>query len=81
MKHLAVTSILILFIAVFLAGCTNTPSNEYKEVLNIGGVELINQGIYQEALEIFNKKIEINVNDTLAWSNKGAVLNGLGRYL
>jgi len=41
---------------------------------------LENLGRYEEALEVFNKAIEINSNDEHAFSRKGDVLEDLGRY-
>ena len=47
---------------------------------NDEGVDLVIEGKYEEALEAFNKALEIDPVYTEAWNNKGMTLTGLGRY-
>jgi tetratricopeptide (TPR) repeat protein len=35
---------------------------------------------YQEALESYNKILELNSKDTTAWNNKGTVFTKIGKY-
>jgi tetratricopeptide (TPR) repeat protein len=44
------------------------------------GWRLYKQGRYEEAIQCFNKTLEINPQYTDAWINKGASLSNLGRY-
>ena len=46
---------------------------------NEKGVALENQGNYEEALQAFNKTIELDPKLAMAWSNKGKALKLLGR--
>ena len=47
---------------------------------NDEGFNLLFEGNYEEALEAFNKALEIDPVYTEAWNNKGMTLTGLGRY-
>ena len=44
------------------------------------GIQLSNEGKYEEAIEAYDKAIEINPQDTNAWYNKGNDLCNLGKY-
>jgi len=44
------------------------------------GLELAKAGRLQEAIECFNKALEINPRESVAWFNKGRALGELGRY-
>ena len=44
------------------------------------GYDLYNQGRYEEAIECYNKALEIDPDYGDAWNNKGIVLDDLGRY-
>ena len=44
------------------------------------GVELFKLGYFGEAIEAFNKAIEIKPDYAEAWCNKGVALGGLERY-
>jgi tetratricopeptide (TPR) repeat protein len=44
------------------------------------GVDLYNQGKYDEAIQAYNKAIEIDPLDEVAWSNKGNALDDLGKH-
>jgi beta propeller repeat protein len=44
------------------------------------GIELVNQGKYDQAIQAWDEAIKINPQYTYAWSNKGNILNVLGKY-
>jgi len=44
------------------------------------GLDLSEAGKYQEALECFEKAIEINPKEEIAWYNKGVALTNLGKH-
>jgi tetratricopeptide (TPR) repeat protein len=37
-------------------------------------------GKYQEAIECYDKALEIDAKDAYAWNNKGLALGSLGKY-
>jgi len=44
------------------------------------GVDLYNQGNYDEAIKCYDEAIKLNPQLTEAWSNKGVVLGEQGNY-
>ena len=44
------------------------------------GVALVMEGKYSEAIEAFNKAIEINPKDAVAYNNRGAAYGQMGNY-
>jgi len=44
------------------------------------GFALNNLGKYQEAIEAFDRVVEMDPSNSYAWNNKGYALNNLGRY-
>src|SRR5436853_129877 len=44
------------------------------------GISLDDLGRYSEAIECYDKCLEIDKNHKEAWNNKGNTLNNLGRY-
>ena len=44
------------------------------------GLDYGYKGEYEEALKSYDKAIELNPDDALAWSNKGAALDNLGKH-
>jgi tetratricopeptide (TPR) repeat protein len=44
------------------------------------GVELVIEGKYDKAIEHFNKAIEINPKDSVAYNNRGAAYGQIGNY-
>jgi len=44
------------------------------------GFALISSGEYNEALNVFDKAIEINPQDSMAWNGEGAALTNLDKY-
>jgi tetratricopeptide (TPR) repeat protein len=47
---------------------------------NNKGTSLFNLGRFEEAIECFNKALDIDSNHAILWSNKGQSLHKLGRY-
>lgn len=71
-------NILIILITLFLVtSLANAKSSVewYNE-----GVEFINEGNNEKALEAFNEAIKLDPEDAEAWNNKGLVLGYVGRY-
>ena len=54
-------------------------SAEDSETWRNRGITLLQAGRYEEALEAFNKAIDINPGNADAWRNKGTVLGRLGK--
>jgi tetratricopeptide (TPR) repeat protein len=52
----------------------------YQTALHNKGRALIKLKRFEEAVECYDRAIEINQNDMTAWHNKGFTLNGLGEY-
>jgi len=44
------------------------------------GVELTQKSRYEEALECFDKAIELEPKSEIAWNTRGLLLERLGRY-
>ncbi|MGD0951207.1 MAG: tetratricopeptide repeat protein, partial [Methanotrichaceae archaeon] len=44
------------------------------------GIALGNQGKYDEAVQAYDKAIEINPRDASAWNSKGNALSSQGKY-
>ena len=44
------------------------------------GLALDSLGRYEEAIECFDKALEIDANDSRIWNAKGSILGNLGRY-
>lgn len=44
------------------------------------GIDLINMGKYEEAIQAFDKAVERNPKIAAAWNNKGEALNNLSKY-
>ena len=68
--------ILVLFCLINVAIASETES---AEVWFNKGVDLYEQGKYEDALECFDKAIELDPDFSDAWYNKGLVLQYLGR--
>lgn len=66
----------MLISALFCAGCTGKTADDWANE----GEGLYNQGKYEEAIQAFDKAIEIEPQFAAAWNNKGVTLNRLGRY-
>ena len=47
---------------------------------NVEGTNFENEGRYEEAIEAYNKAIEINPQDINAWNCKGNAFSNLGKY-
>ncbi|MHA1271497.1 MAG: tetratricopeptide repeat protein [Candidatus Helarchaeota archaeon] len=52
----------------------------YKDAWNNKGVALDDQGKYEEAIECYERALEIDPNDKDAWNNKGVALRKQGKY-
>ena len=44
------------------------------------GLELADAGLFEKALQFYDKAIEINQDDFSAWCTKGIALDNLSRY-
>jgi Tfp pilus assembly protein PilF len=53
---------------------------KHASLIHKEGCDLFRLGKYAEALETYEKVIRLDPNFTLAWTNKGIVLENLGRY-
>ena len=53
---------------------------EKAEKLMEKGNRLFSQGKLEEAMEIFDRIIEIQPNNKVAWNNKGVVFDQLGKH-
>jgi len=80
MKFLTIIVFLIIVLAPISAYAQNQIEALSKDELNKIGLELINEQKYLEAIEYFNKILEIDPHDKLALSNKGATLTKLGNH-
>ena len=54
---------------------TNTP-----DYWRLKGNDLFRAEAYKEALVCYEKALEINPNNSLAWNNRGSVFGKLGDY-
>jgi len=75
-KKLSILAIVVY--AVFI--CANFAVNTTPELLTIKGAALVVLGRYEEALQAFDKAIELDPQYADAWNNKGVALYELGRY-
>lgn len=57
----------------------DTAANSATEWFHMG-MNLTTQGRYEEAIQAYDKVLEINPRDEEAWNNRGSNLGGLGRY-
>jgi len=80
MKFLIITVFLIIALIPISANAQNQIESLSKEELNKIGLELINEQKYLEAIEYFDKILEIDPHDKLALTNKGATLTKLGNH-
>lgn len=74
--EMKIVNILVLMIVL----CTPVFGQETVDELNSKGVDLAEQGRYEEAVAVFDKAIEIDPEYAYAWSNKGNVLSDMGKY-
>ena len=51
----------------------------YASALNNKGLALYNLGKYEQAIECYDKALEVDRNYVLAWYNKGNALGNLGK--
>lgn len=75
-KKLSILAIVVY--AVFI--CANFAVNTTPELLTIKGAALVVLGRSEEALQAFDKAIELDPYDADAWNDKGTVLGKLGRH-
>ena len=74
-KLISVTVLLILF-CIFVTISAGETAEEWNNI----GVYLIGQGKYKEAMDAFNKSIELNQNLVPALFNRGRLYGNLGQY-
>lgn len=67
--------VIILLFMVIASSCSNKQDEWY-----IKGLDLGVEGKYAEAIECYDKAIEIAPNFTYAWYNKGLALYYTGKY-
>jgi len=75
-KQLLIVGIILVLIVVGLNGCTEEQDADYW--YNKGG-SFYNNGEFEEALEAFEKAIELNIKHENAWFYKGVTLSYLDR--
>jgi hypothetical protein len=68
--------VLILLAALCMPGFGQTSANDWFDK----GIALYNQGKYDQAIQAYDKAIEINPQYAEAWNNKGIALNTQGNY-
>lgn len=73
---------MVFYIACFI--CIFNNSSSLADVTASGwiekGVALVVEGKYNEAIEVFNKAIQLNPNDAVAYNNRGAAYGQIGNY-
>jgi formylglycine-generating enzyme required for sulfatase activity len=74
-----VAFIVVAFIVMSISLLVSNPVS--AEELNEEGYTLYEKGEYTEALNSFDKAIEIDSSYSSAWTNRGLTLTKLGRYL
>ena len=70
-------------LGIFLTDLNSTPNNiegDSSDVWFNKGFELNNLGKYEEAIEAFDRVIDMDPSNAYAWNNKGYALINLGRY-
>ena len=65
----------IILIAILCAGCTGKSADDWTNEADA----LLEQGRYDEALQAYDKAIELNPQYSEAWNNKGIALDKLGK--
>jgi tetratricopeptide (TPR) repeat protein len=65
----------ILLFMVIASSCNNEPDKWYYKGLDLG-----TEGKYDEAIQCYDKAIEIDPKHVYAWYNKGLALYYMGKY-
>src|SRR5574341_595145 len=71
--------IVILIFPIQVSFGQNQTDSKIKEWISIGA-SLMQEGKFFEAIEYFDKILEINPTDSIALGNKGAALTQLNKY-
>jgi tetratricopeptide (TPR) repeat protein len=71
---------LIVILSVFTASALTAAALTEAEELNEQGLDCFYEGKYDEALECFEKALELNPEYAAAWDGKGRTLNYQQRY-
>ena len=53
--------------------------NVKEKVLIYKGMDKVRQGLYDEAIEIYDRVLSMNPENTYAWNNRGVALFSVGR--
>lgn len=70
----------ILVLIVFVVLCAPAFGQTTADDWGNKGVDLFNQGKYNESIQAFDKAIKLNPQDADAWYSKGSVLSQQGKY-
>ena len=72
-----ILSLLVLILGFLLFNCNNSQDESYWDKK---GVALSDTGKYEQAIEAFNRALEIKPDYYKAWKNKGIALRKFGKY-
>jgi tetratricopeptide (TPR) repeat protein len=76
MKRMAIYIICGICLICATASAADVKTSSWVEK----GVALVVEGKYNEAIEAFNKAIELNPKDAVAYNNRGAAYGQIGNY-
>ena len=76
MKRIAMYIICSIFLICATSSAADVKTSSWVEK----GVALVVEGKYNEAIEAFNKAIELNPKDAVAYNNRGAAYGQIGNY-
>lgn len=70
--------VLTVATAIILLGQQGAQAETAREWFD-KGMDLTDVGMYEEALEAYDRALELNPNDAIAWNNKGLTLASMER--
>lgn len=77
---LLITGMILLAVIGYIWNYLNNQALEEARKLNETGLELYNQGRYEESLASFDEALSKDISNKEIWFNKGNTLHELGRY-